>query len=122
MVLRKLFGGKGKEEKSEINIERYMKDLSMSEGKIVERDDITYVKSFDLTEDGKGVGMTLSELEKGNIVILNVRAMLNNKVALRNTIDELKRACDEMDGDIGRIADDKLLLLPQAMRILGRAK
>ncbi|MFH1789148.1 MAG: cell division protein SepF, partial [Candidatus Altiarchaeota archaeon] len=55
--------------------------------------------------------------EKNNIVVLNVKALLHNKVLLREIVKELRDACVELDGDLGKVSDEKILVVPQGMRI-----
>lgn len=123
MVLKKILGG-GKtqivEEEEEIDIEDYLNDLSIREGKIIEREDVIYVKPIDLDSEGKGVGPVIKELEKGNVVVLNVRPVLSNRLLLRNTVKELKGTIDELDGDIARLSIDKILLVPTGMKVVHR--
>jgi len=125
MVFKKLLSGGGGSDDSfgseEIDIEDYLNDLSVRDGKIIESEDITYVKPVELDSDGKGVGNVLAELEKNNIVVLNVRALLHNKGLVRGIVKDLRDACVEMDGDIGRVSEDKLLIVPSGMRIVSRA-
>ena len=125
MVFKKLLGGGGggddEFDAAEIDIEDYLNDLSVRDGKIIESEDITYVKSLTLDGDGKGIGNVLAELEKNNIVVLNVRGLLSNKVMLKGVVKELRDACVEMDGDIGRVSEDKLLIVPAGMRIVSTA-
>ena len=124
MVFKKLFSGGGgggdSRGKEEIDIEEYLNDLSVRDGKIIESEDVTYVKPLDLDSDGKGVGNVLAELEKKNIVVLNVKNLLHNRVLLRGIVKDLRDACVEMDGDIGRISEDKLLIVPAGMRIISK--
>lgn len=110
-----IFGGGKKEE--DIDIEDYLNDLSIREGKIIEREDVTYVKPIDLDSEGRGVGSVIAELEKNNIVVLNVRAIIHNKTLLRSVVKEIRDACVEMDGDIGRVSEEKILVVPGGMRI-----
>ena len=124
MVFKKLLGGGGGSEEpmgDEIDIEDYLNDLSVRDGKIIESEDITYVKPLDLDSDGKGVGNVLAELEKNNIVVLNVRNLMHNKVLLKGIVKDLRDACVEMDGDIGRISEEKVLIVPAGMRIVSKA-
>lgn len=124
MVFKKFLGGGGgggdAPRKDEIDIEDYLNDLSVRDGKIIENEDITYVKPLDLDNDGKGVGNVLAELEKSNIVVLSIKNLHSNKTLLKSIVKDLRDACVEMDGDIGRISDDKLLIVPQGMRIVGK--
>ncbi len=111
------FFGKGNAAGGEIDIEDYLNELSIRDGKIVEQDDVTYVKPVMLDSEGKGIGTVIGELEKKNIVVLNVRALLNNKVLLREIVNELRDACVDLDGDLGKISEEKILVVPSGMRI-----
>jgi len=121
MVLKRIFGRREEEEEEEeIDIEDYLDDLSIREGKIIEREDVTYVKPIDLDKEGRGVGAVIKELEKNNIVVLNIRELLSNKILLRNVVKELKETCIDLDGDVGRVSNEKILLVPSGMRIVHR--
>jgi len=74
MVLKEIFGKKeAPEAEEDIDIENYLNDLSIRDGKIIEREDVIYVKPVELDGEGKGVGTAIKELEKGNIVLLNIK-------------------------------------------------
>lgn len=120
MVFKKLLGRKKEVEEEEIDIEEYLNDLSIREGKIIERDDITYVKPVDIDREGGGLAQAMQELEKDNIVVLNVRNLMDNKLLLRKIVKELRDACLDADGDIGKISDEKILIVPSGMRIVHR--
>ncbi|MBD3387824.1 MAG: DUF552 domain-containing protein [Candidatus Altiarchaeales archaeon] len=126
MVFKKILGGGGGGgdddlSRDDIDIEDYLNDLSVRDGKIIESEDITYVKPLELDGEGKGVGNVLAELEKNNIVVLNVRALLHNRMLLKSVVKDMRDACVEMDGDIGRISEDKLLIVPSGMRIVSKS-
>ena len=122
---RKIFGGggggSGRSGDEDIDIEEYLNDLSIRDGRVIENEDITYIKPIDLDSEGKGVGDVLAELEKSNIVVLNVKALLHNKVLLRNIVKELRDVCIQMDGDIGRVSEEKILVVPAGMRIMQKS-
>ncbi len=123
MVLKDIFGKKEKVRShgDEIDIENYLSDLSIREGKIIEREDVTYVKPIDLDSEGKGIGVVIKELEKGNVVVLNIKHVLSNKILVRNIVKELKDTVEDLDGDIGRLSAEKLLLVPGGIRIVHRS-
>lgn len=121
MPFRKFFKREGGSTGEDIDIENYLNEMNIREGKIIEREDITYVKPLDLSADGSGVEEAVKELAKHNIVVLNVKALLPNKILLRDTVKKLRDACIELDGDIGRISHEKVLLVPASMRIIHRA-
>lgn len=117
MDLRKIFGINDKEK--DIDIDKYMHDLTMSDSKTIERDDITYVKPVDIDDEGN-IDIVLKEIEKKNIVVLNVKNILNDKVLLRGVIQKLDDACTDIDGDIGRISYEKILIVPPGIKIVHR--
>ncbi len=104
----------------DVNVEDYMKDMTIREGKIIEDENVTYVKPMELDAEGTGIGNVLSELERRNVVILNVKALLHNKTILRAIVKELRDASLDMDGDLARISEEKILLVPNGMRIVSR--
>lgn len=104
----------------DVDIEDYLNEMSIREGKIIEREDITYIKPIDLDNEGAGIEDAIRELEKNNIVVLNVKQLLHNKMLLRDIIKKLRDVCIEIDGDIGRISHEKILLVPTSMRIVHR--
>ncbi|MFC2154420.1 cell division protein SepF [Candidatus Altiarchaeota archaeon] len=123
MVFKNIFGGGSGRDDSEgddIDIEDYLNDLSIREGKFIENEDLTYIKPIELSQEGKGIGNVLKELEKDNIVVLNVKSLIHNKVALHDVVKELRQACIDLDGDIGRISEEKILVVPKGMRIVHR--
>ena len=69
MPFKGLFG-KGKDAGGEIDIEDYLNELSIRDGKIVEQDDVTYVKPVMLDSEGKGIGTVIDELEKNNPALI----------------------------------------------------
>jgi len=118
MPFKNIFGGGPPEGGGEdIDIEDYLNELSIRDGKLIESSDMTYVKPISLDAEGKGVGNVMSELEKKNVVVLNVKALLHNKVLLKEIVKELRDACVDVDGDIGRISAEKILVVPAGMRI-----
>ncbi|MBN2014588.1 MAG: cell division protein SepF [Candidatus Altiarchaeota archaeon] len=119
MPFRKIFRREEPVEE-DIDIEDYLNEMSIREGKIIEREDITYIKPLDLDNEGGGLEEAIRELEKNNIVVLNVKQLLHNKVLLRDIIKRLRDVCIEIDGDIGRISHEKILLAPTSMRIVHR--
>jgi len=121
MPFGKFFGRKEEEEDIDIDIEDYLNELSMREGKIIEREDITYVKPIDMDKEGQSIDEVVNELKKNNIVVLNVRALMHDKILLRDIVNRLRDVCMEMDGDIGRISSEKVLLVPAGMRIIHRS-
>jgi SepF-like predicted cell division protein (DUF552 family) len=120
MPFKRFFRRAEKEGDEEIDIEDYLNELNIREGKIIEREDVTYVKPIDLDNEGNGVDEAIRELEKNNIVVLNVKQLLHNKILLRDVVKQFRELCIDLDGDIGRISNEKILLVPGSMRIIHR--
>lgn len=116
------FFGKKKDTGGDIDIEEHLKDLSIREGRIIESEDVVYVKPIEIDNEGKGVANVIKEIEKGNMVVLNIRALLNNKVGVKSVVKEIREAVVGMDGDLGKISDEKLLIVPTGMRIVHKAQ
>jgi SepF-like predicted cell division protein (DUF552 family) len=122
MVLKNIFGKKETPRTEEdIDIENYLSDLSIRDGKIIEREDVVYVKPIELDSEGKGVGTVIKELEKGNIVLLSIRKVIENQLLLRNITKELTETVEDLNGDIGRLSMEKILLVPEGIHIVHRA-
>ncbi len=122
MVLKKIFGKKeAPRTEEDIDIENYLSDLSIRDGKIIEREDVVYVKPIELDSEGKGVGTVIKELEKGNIVLLSIRNVIENQLLLRNITKELTETVEDLNGDIGRLSMEKILLVPEGIHIVHRA-
>jgi len=118
MPFKGLFGGKKSRLGSGgLEIEDYFNEMTVRDGKIVEDDSATYVKSVRLESDGGGVDNALAEIEKGNLVILNVRALLPNRTLLMQIVHEIRDTCLDVDGDIARVSEDKILIVPNGFRI-----
>jgi len=115
MIVFGIFGGK--KSAADLNIEHVLNELSVRDGKVIERDDVKYVKSMTLDSEAKGIDKVLRELKKGNMVILNVRGISHNKLLLRGIVKELRDACVGMDGDIARISEEKIMILPGGMKV-----
>ena len=91
--------------------------MSVRDGKVIEREDMTYVKSMNLDSEGKAMPTVMKELQKGNVVILNVRGLSHNKLLLREVVKDLRGACTGFNGDLARISEEKIIVLPAGMKI-----
>ena len=117
-TIERMLGGltTGKEEE-EIDVEEYLNDLALHEGES-EDDTLTYIKPMDL--DDQIISTVITELNKGNIIMLNVRPLMHKKVKLKEIITELSDTCRDLDGDMGRVSEEKVLIVPPGMRIVHR--
>ncbi|MEA1924284.1 MAG: cell division protein SepF [Candidatus Altiarchaeota archaeon] len=104
----------------DIDIEAYLSELDIREGKIIEREDVIYIKPLDIKGD-ESVEEVKAELDKNNIVVANIKTILSDKLLLREMVGKLKKASTDVGGDLGRISDQKILVVPSGMKIVHRS-
>ena len=104
----------------EVDLSEYLEGLGLHEGELLDEDKYTYVKSVDA--DSSAVSADVEkELKKGNIVIVDTTKLSHsNKLLLKKLFDDLKRFEHEIDGDMGRVSETKILIVPSGYRILKR--
>lgn len=117
MAFKDFLGGRKLRSGGDFDIENYLNDLTIRNGRIIEDDNAIYVKSVKLDSEGNGVENAIDELEKGNLVVLNVKALFNNRPLLMQIVGELRETCVDMSGDIAKISEDKILIVPSGIRI-----
>ncbi|OYT27343.1 MAG: hypothetical protein B6U97_01850 [Candidatus Altiarchaeales archaeon ex4484_96] len=116
----KRFLQKPEEKEEDINIEAYLSELDIREGKIIEREDVVYIKPVDIKGD-ESVEEVRAELDKNNIVVANVKSIISDKLLLREMVEKLKKAAMDVGGDLGRVSDKKILVVPPGMKIVHRS-
>ena len=57
------------------------------------------------------------EIYAGNIVLLDIAGLKRDKAALDRAIGELKKAVEDVSGDIAGIGDDLVVLVPKGIKI-----
>ena len=57
------------------------------------------------------------EIYAGNIVLVDIAGLKRDKAALDRAIGELKKAIDDISGDIAGVGDDLIILVPAGIRI-----
>ncbi len=113
------FGG-GSENEEVIDLDEYLESVGMHEGELLDEEKYTYVKS--ITANSTEVVSDIErELKKGNIVVLDTETLAQtNRLSLKKLIGDLKKLEEELDGDMGRISETKILIVPGGFRILKR--
>ncbi|BCS91318.1 MAG: cell division protein SepF [Candidatus Micrarchaeota archaeon] len=74
---------------------------------VQESDDVTQVIGF---------------LDKGHIVVLDISRLANRPNTLKNVIDRLKEYTARVGGDMARISEEKVLVVPSMVKILRRKR
>ena len=79
-----------------------------------------YVKPMQLLSQ-KDYNTVVSELEKGNIVLLNMRPMAaRNATMVKEIVGKIKDYVMANNGDIARITEYYLLITPPGVKIVKR--
>lgn len=103
-----------------VDLDEYLESIGLHEGELLDEEKYTYVKSLTATSPDVFADVE-RELRKGNIVILDTEAMAQtNRLSLKKMIGDLKNLEGEINGDMGRISESKILIVPDSFRILKR--
>ena len=111
-ILEKFRGGG-----SSVDIEEYLNTLGLDQDDMLEEHADMWVKPLAL-EDVIDVENISSELKKGNVVILNIQPLFKkNSIKLRQAVSEIKGTVQNINGDIARLTESKILLTPSGVKI-----
>ena len=102
------------------SLDEYLEGMGLHEGEILDEDKYTYVKSLNANTPDI-IAEAERELRKGNIVLLDTETLTQtNRLSLKKLIADMKALEADIDGDMGRISETKLLIVPGGFRILKR--
>ncbi len=103
-----------------VDLDEYLEGIGLHEGELLDEDKYTYVKS--LSANSPEVMADIErELRKGNVIILDTETLSQtNRLALKKLVGNLKNLESELNGDMGRISETKILIVPGGFRILKR--
>ncbi len=104
-----------------MNIEDYMNSAEMEEVDLLHEPADMYVKPVTITSEND-VEPIEEEISKKNIILLDI-SELNKRPTTRNTIiTRLKSYTDKVNGDIGQIDDNRILITPAKVKIIKRKR
>jgi len=112
--LEKLVGNK-----EEVDIEEFLNTLDDEDEDPYEDAD-AFVKPISLQneEDAK---LVVEEAKKGNIVLLNIGDLTKrNAIKLKELVGQIKDGVEEINGDLARITQDRILVTPSRVKIIKR--
>lgn len=113
--------GKGLGVSKELNVEEYMNSAEMENVDVLNEPADFYVKPVAL-KDEADIALIEAELEKRNIILLNISEMSKRQNTLKTMIDTLKDYIGKQNGDIAMIDTDKVLLTPAKVKIIKKQK
>jgi uncharacterized protein len=105
--LDKLIGRSGEDEYAEVDLGQFEEVRRSSEMMLR----MAELSSLDSLPEIK------QELYCGNIVVVDITGIKRDQAALDKAIDELRRAVDEISGDIAGISDDLIIMVPGGIKI-----
>jgi uncharacterized protein len=105
----------------DMDVEEYMNSEEMENVDVMNEPADFYVKPFKLTSEAD-VAVIQSELQKRNIILLNVSEMNKRPQTLKGIVDTLKQYSDKTNGDIAKLDDEKILLVPSKVKIIKSKK
>ncbi|MFH1256723.1 MAG: cell division protein SepF [Candidatus Diapherotrites archaeon] len=103
--------------KDELDIEEFLNNLDVEEEAMYEDAD-AYVKPLSLQTDADK-DLVIEELKKGNVILLNIADLSKrNQMKLRELINQIKGTVHDINGDIARISQERVIITPQRVKII----
>jgi len=91
-------------------------DLGEYEEVVEEEPAGTYVKVAELTNVNNLTSLK-DEVYKGNIVIIDISHMKQDRVALDRIVKELQQVATDIHGDIAGLGEDQIVMTPMSIKI-----
>jgi SepF-like predicted cell division protein (DUF552 family) len=100
-----------------VDIEDYLDTLGVEEDDLLEEHANMWVRPYVL-EEVVDVEKINDELKKGNMVLLNIEPLYKkNMIKLRQVVSELRGTTNELNGDIARLSEHRILITPSGVKI-----
>lgn len=110
------WGKTKKSEEENVDVENYVDSLKVSEDGFIEQDGIIYVKPIDLDSE-TAIEDIKKEFAAGNIVIADLTRLAKDQGELFKRINAVKKFCQTNGGDVARVSQVKIMILPEGMEI-----
>ncbi|HLD62848.1 MAG TPA: cell division protein SepF [Candidatus Norongarragalinales archaeon] len=105
--------------KRDMNLDEFMTAAEAEEVDVLHKEADFYVKPIALQRE-TDVSIVEEELKGRNLVLLNIAPIARNPQKLKDVVSRLKGFAVEINGDIARIDEDKILLTPHNVKIVKR--
>ena len=105
----------------EADLEEVSNDLEMEHTDVLHAPADFYVKPITL-ENEESVRVALSELANRHLIVMNVPLAEKNKAKQKMLVEMLKEAIRKMDGDLGKVNEQTMLLTPRKVKIARRKR
>jgi hypothetical protein len=105
----------------ELDVEEYMNSAEMENVDVMNEPADFYIKPLALMQESD-LAVIEAELQKKNIILLNISEMAKRPNTLKGIIDKLKVYVAKTNGDIARLDEVKILLTPSKVKIIKSRK
>jgi uncharacterized protein len=103
----------------EVDLEDFLNNLDEVEEETYDDAD-AFVKPMDLVVDAD-VDAIMKEVKTGNIVLMNIADLSKrNAMKLKELVGLVKDQVKEIDGDVARISQGRVLVTPSKVKIIKR--
>ncbi len=113
--------GKGLGTSKELDIEEYMNSEEMANVDVMNEPADFYVKPVVLREEAD-IALIEAELDKKNIIIADISELMKRENTRKELISKLKEYITKINGDIGQLGMDKVMLTPAKVKIIKTKK
>ncbi len=100
-----------------LDVEEYMNSEEMENVDVMNEPADFYVKPFNLTSEAD-VATIQAELQKRNIILLKITEMNKRPQTRDGIIKTLQQYSQKTNGDIARLNEDQILLVPSKVVII----
>jgi uncharacterized protein len=105
----------------DINVEDYMNSVEMEDVDLLHEPADMYVKPVSIASEDD-IKPVEDELAKKNILLLDMSQLKARPTTRTNVVNELKRYVEKINGDIGQIDENRVLVTPSKVKIVKRKK
>ena len=110
------WGKTKKSDEESVDVENYVDSLKVGEDGFIEQDGVIYVKPIDLDSE-TAIDEIKKEFGLGNIVIADLTHLSKDQAELYKNINAVKKFCQANGGDVARVSQVKIMILPEGMEI-----
>jgi SepF-like predicted cell division protein (DUF552 family) len=110
------WGKTKKSEEESVDVENYVDSLKVGEDGFIEQEGVIYVKPIDLDSE-TAIEDIKKEFGQGNIVIADLTHLAKDQAELYKKISTVKKFCQANGGDVARVSQVKIMILPEGMEI-----
>ncbi len=105
----------------EMDVEEFMSAAEAEDVDVLHKAADFYVKPISLQSEAD-LTIVEEELKNKNLVLLNIAPIARNPAKLKTAVGQLRSFTSQLNGDIARIDEDKILLTPHNVKIVKKRR